>query len=181
MRALTFAIALALAAPAVAAEPAKPAPKPAAKPATKPAAKPAAFDARDPAALIGLLGTMDAKGVVAAAGQGVVVLDIVTPGGKFGAQYVDCDANGKVCGMLAFSTAFERRGPTLDQINVFNRTQVACRGYLTDDGRSNVMYGLLLTPKMTSAEMKQHLGVWQGCLATFGRFNRDAEGYLAGN
>ena len=43
------------------------------------------------------------------------------------------------------------------------------------------MYGLLLGQRMTSAEMKQHLGVWQGCLATFGRFNRDAEGYLAGN
>lgn len=175
MRALPLALALALIAPAgQAAAPAKPAARPA-------AAKPApAFDARDPAALIGLLAGMDAKAEVAASGAGVVVLNVATPGGRFGAQYVDCDGNGKACGLLAFSTAFERRGPTLDQINVFNRTQVACRGYLTDDGRSNVMYGLLLTPKMTSAEMKQHLGVWQGCLATFGRFNRDPQGFVIG-
>ena len=133
----------------------------------------------DPAALVGLLATMDAKANVLGANNGVVVLDIATPGGKFGAQFVDCDANGKACGMVAFSTAFERRGANLAQINVFNRSQVACRGYLTDDGRPNVMYPVLLTARMTAAEMKQHLGVWQGCLATFGRFTRDPQAILA--
>lgn len=176
MRAQSLALIIALAAaPALAAQSAKPAAKPAAKP------PPQAFDARNPAALVTLLASVDAKAAVAAAEKGVVALDIATPGGKFGAQYVDCDESGKACGMIAFSTAFERRGPTLSQINVFNRTQVACRGYLTEDGRSNVMYGLLLTPKMTAAEMKQHLGVWQGCLATFGRFNRDPQAFIAGN
>ena len=38
----------------------------------------------------------------------------------------------------------------------------------------------LLTQRMTPAEMKQHLGVWQGCLATFGRFNRDPQGFVIG-
>lgn len=171
MRALPLALALAVASPAMAAEPAKPTAKPAAA---------AAFDARDPAALVGLLASMDAKATIEAPDSGVVVLDIVTPGGKFGAQFVDCDAKGKACGMVAFSTAFERRGPTLQQINVFNRTQVACRGYLTDDGRSNVMYGALLTARMPAAEMKQHLGVWQGCLSSFGRFNRDPKAYAPG-
>lgn len=179
MRAIAVILALATASPALAAEPAKPAPKPAAKPAPKPAAG-GAFDARDPAAQVALLASMDAKATIAGSGNGVVVLDIATPGGKFGAQFVDCDAKGKACGMVAFSTAFDRRGPNLQQINVFNRTQVACRGYLTDDGRSNVMYGALLTARMSSAEMKQHLGVWQGCLSTFGRFNREPQAYAPG-
>lgn len=172
MRVLPLALALAVASPAVAAEPAKPPAKTAAN---------AAFDARDPAALVGLLAAMDAKATIAGSNDGVVVLDIATAGGKFGAQFVDCDAKGKACGMVAFSTAFERRGPSLQQINVFNRTQVACRGYLTDDGRSNVMYGALLTARMPAAEMKQHLGVWQGCLSTFGRFNREPQAFSAGN
>ena len=178
MRALAVLIALACAAPAFAAEPAKPAPKPAAKPAPKPAG--GAFDARDPAALIGLLASMDAKATVLGANDGVVVLDIATPGGRFGAQFVDCDAGGKACGMVAFSTAFDRRGANLQQINVFNRSQVACRGSLTDDGRANVMYGAMVTARTNAAEMKQHLGVWQGCLSTFGRFNREPQAFLPG-
>lgn len=178
MRALAVLIALACAAPAFAAEPAKPAPKPGAKPAPKPAG--GAFDARDPAALIGLLASMDAKAIVLGANDGVVVLDIATPGGRFGAQFVDCDAAGKACGMVAFSTAFDRRGANLAQINVFNRSQVACRGYLTDDGRANVMYGAMVTARTNAAEMKQHLGVWQGCLSTFGRFNREPQAFLPG-
>ena len=171
MRALAALLALALAAPALAAGPAKPSAKPAAS---------SAFDARDPAALVGLLATMDAKANVLGANNGVVVLDIATPGGKFGAQFVQCNEGGKACGAVAFSTAFERRGPNLQQINDFNRTQVACRGYLTEDGRSNVMYAAMLTSRLSAAEMKQHLGIWQGCLSTFGRFNRDPVAYLAG-
>ena len=173
MRILPLVLALAAASPAMAAD--KPAPKPAA---AKPAAS-AAFDARDPAALVGLLSSMDAKASVVSTDNGIVVVDIVTPGGKFGAQFVDCDAKGKACQAVAFSTAFERRGPTLPQINIFNRTQVACRGYLTEDGRSNVMYAAMLTSRLSAAEMKQHLGVWQSCLSTFGRFNRDPAGYMA--
>lgn len=175
MRALAVFLALAMAAPALAAEPAKPASKTEAKPAAS-----GAFDARDPAALIGLLASMDAKAAVMGANNGVVVLDIATPGGKFGAQFVDCDANGKACGMVAFSTAFERRGANLAQINVFNRSQIACRGYLTDDGRANVMYGAMLTARTNAAEMKQHLGLWQGCLSTFGRFNREPQAFPPG-
>lgn len=176
MRMLPLLLALAAAAPAMAAEPAKPAAKPAAaKPATG-----AAFDARDPAALTTLLAGMDAKASVVSSGKGVVVVDIATPAGKFGAQFVDCDAKGKACQAVAFSTAFEKRGANLAQINVFNRTQVACRGYLTDDGRPNVMYAAMLTSRLSAAEMKQHLGVWQSCLATFGRFTRDPQAYVNG-
>lgn len=165
MRVLSLVLALAAASPALAAD--------------KPAPAGPAFDARDPAALVGLLAGMDAKASVISTGRSMVVLDIVTPGGKFGAQFVDCDAKGKACQAVAFSTAFERRGPTLAQVNVFNRTQVACRGYLTDDGRTNVMYPVMLVSRLNAAEMKQHLGVWQGCLATFGKFNRDPQAYVA--
>lgn len=173
MRALFLVLALAAASPAMAADkPAKPA---AARPASA-----GAFDARDPAALVTLLAGMDATAKVISTEKGIVVIDIVTPGGKFGAQFVDCDAKGKACQALAFSTAFERRGPTLAQVNVFNRTQVACRGYLTDDGRTNVMYPVMLTSRLNGADMKQHLGVWQGCLASFGKFNRDPQAYVAG-
>ncbi|MBT9471205.1 MAG: hypothetical protein V4514_15345 [Pseudomonadota bacterium] len=172
MRLVIIALAIAASANAAFAAPAKPAPA---------AAKAATFDARDPKALVGLLNGMDAKAGVASSGKGMVVLDIATPGGKFGAQFVQCDETGKACGAVAFSTAFERRGPNLQQINDFNRTQVACRGYLTDDGRSNVMYAAMLTSRLSAAEMKQHLGIWQGCLATFGRFNRDPAAYFQGS
>lgn len=168
MRALVLALAVGAASTVALAAPAKP------------AAKAASFDARDPTALVGLLTSMDATASVASSGGGMVVLDIATPGGKFGAQFVQCNESGKACGAVAFSTAFERRGPNLQQINDFNRTQVACRGYLTEDGRSNVMYAAMLTSRLSAAEMKQHLGVWQGCLSTFGRFNRDPAAYLAG-
>ncbi|HVK42083.1 MAG TPA: hypothetical protein VM471_06365 [Phenylobacterium sp.] len=169
MRALVTTLAITAISTVAVAAPAKPAP-----------AKAASFDARDPTAVVGLLTGMDAKAAIVSTRAGMVVLDITTPGGKFGAQFVQCNESGKACGAVAFSTAFERRGPNLQQINDFNRTQVACRGYLTDDGRSNVMYAAMLTSRLSAAEMKQHLGVWQGCLSTFGRFNRDPIAFLAG-
>jgi len=144
-------------------------------------AKPASFDPTDPAGLMAVLASNDAKAQRIQGEGGVVVLNVETPGGKFGVQFVGCDANGKSCDMAAFSTAFQQRGATLAQINVFNRTQVACRGYQTEDGRSSVMYGLLLTPRLSQGDLKQHLGVWQGCLATFGRFNREPQAFLSSN
>lgn len=146
-----------------------------------PAVKAAAFDPTDPAGLMAVLSSNGASAQRVQGDGGVVVLNVETPGGKFGVQFVGCNDKGKACSMAAFSTAFERRGPTLAQINLFNRTQVACRGYLTEDGRSNVMYGLLLTARLSQADMKQHLGVWQGCLATFGRFNREPQSFVAGS
>jgi Putative bacterial sensory transduction regulator len=144
-------------------------------------AKPAQFDPADPAGLMAVLASNDAKAQRVQGAGGVVVLNVETPAGKFGVQFVGCDDNGKSCDMAAFSTAFQNRGPTLAQINTFNRSQVACRGYLTEDGRSSVMYGLLLTPRLSQADLKQHLGVWQSCLAIFGRFNRDPQSFLNSN
>lgn len=176
MRIAVLAALLALAAPPALAQP-----KPAAKaPAGKASAK-AAFDARNPASLISLLTAMDAKAERGPTGDGSVTLKVSTPGGGFGAQFVGCDAKGEACRGVAFSTAFERRGATLAQLNMFNRTQIACRGFLTDDGRSNVMYSAMLTSRLSAEDMRQHLGIWQGCLVTFNQFTADPVRFLAGS
>ena len=45
--------------------------------------------------------------------------------------------------------------------------------------KPHVMYSTILTPHDTQEEMRTHLGVWQGCLATFGAFLSDPAGFLA--
>jgi hypothetical protein len=170
---LTFSALLALAAGPAGAQ-TKPAPKPAAK-----AAPSGAFDARDPAALSQLLIGMKASVSGGRDEGGRPVLKVQTPGGGFGVQYVDCNPQGKACAALAFSTAFDQKTPTLAHLNAFNRRDIACRGYMTPDGRPNVMYSTILTPRMTAADMNLHLGVWQGCLGAFGQFARDPAGFMA--
>lgn len=187
MRSLLILALLALAAPAGAqTTPTKPAaakpaaPKPAtSKPAAPKAAPKIAFDARDPDALINLLSTMQARASVKAKTANSVSLDVKTPGGGFGAQFVDCDATGKGCQGLAFSTAFERTGVTLAHVNIFNRTQIACRAYLGDDNRPNVMYSAMITSRLSADEMKQHIGVWQGCLSIFNEFTADPVRFIS--
>lgn len=173
-------IALLAALLALAGSPALAQSKPAGKAAPKAPAK-ASFDARNPASLISLLTAMDAKAERGPTGDGSVTLKVSTPGGGFGAQFVGCDAKGEACRGVAFSTAFERRGATLAQLNMFNRTQIACRGFLTDDGRSNVMYSAMLTSRLSAEDMRQHLGIWQGCLVTFNQFTADPVRFLAGS
>lgn len=191
MRPLVTALAaLALASSAQAADaPAKPAAKPAAPAAAKPApTKPGAgapplkianFDARDPASIVALVAALGAKATITKNQDGQVFLTIATPGGDFGAQMIGCDDKGKACHAMAMFTAFERKGPTLAQINDFNRAQMSCRGILTPDGRPSVMYSTLLTLRATAEEMRQHMGVWQGCLNGFAEFARDPEAYLS--
>jgi hypothetical protein len=175
MRTIAFALVLAAAATSAFAAPEAPA-----KPAQpKAAAAKAVFDPRDPTAIVQLLASMDAKAAVTKAGEGLVTMTVTTPGGGFGLQFVSCDAKGKSCGGLVFSTAFDRKAPTLSQINVFNRSQFACRGFLSDDGKANVMYPVMLTLRMNAAEVTQHVGVWQGCLGSFGAFLKDPTVFLA--
>ena len=158
-------------------------PPPAAKAVTAkaPAGKPGPFDARDPASLVAFLKTTGATAEVAASRPDKVALAVTTPGGVFAAQYVDCDAKGKACKALAFTSIFERRQASLGDINAFNRTQVLCRGYLGTDGRPSVAYSTLVNLRMTTDEMRLHISAWQGCLASFGEFTRDPTGYLARN
>lgn len=171
---LGLAVLAALAGPAPAA-PAKPQPKPAA--AAKPA--PPAFDARDPASLIALLGTMQAKAEVARKSEDSVYLNVVTPAFGFGAQYVGCNPQGKGCQGLAFSTAADKKTATLVQLNNFNQTSITCRVFQDKGGKSHVSYSTLLSSRDSRDEMRMHVGAWQGCLTSFGQFLNDPNGYLA--
>jgi hypothetical protein len=186
MRAILTALALAAASQAVAAPAATPAAKPAAtKPAPKTApaktpalAKAATFDSSDPASMIAFLGGTGAKASVASTADDAVFLKVETPGGAFGIQYVGCNPQGKACKALVFSTAFARSTANVVQINGFNRIQVSCRGFLAEDNKPNVAYSTLADPRMTADQMKLHVGVWQGCLANFGEFSKDPNGFL---
>jgi len=162
----------------------KPAPSKAETP-KPPTSKPAAsapqgpFDARDPASLIALLGSMDATATVAERTDTDVKLAVKTPNFSFGAQFVDCAASGKGCQGLAFSTASQEQHATLAQINAFNQTSVTCRAFQDKASKPHVVYATILSPTDTREEMRTHLGVWQGCLASFGAFLQDPNGYLA--
>lgn len=157
----TVPLAVALAALAVAAQAATP-------------AKPL-FDVRDPAALVTLLKSMNAKAEIAKTAGTEVFVNVETPGGDFGAQYVDCDSKGKACHALIFTTAFSAKGVSVAEMNSFNKGQVACRGFIADDGKPNVAYATLVNLRMTADEVKQHIGVWQGCLGSFAEFTKGAE------
>lgn len=170
MRLILLTCALALAAGPAAAQ---------AKKAPPPKAAPAAFDARDPNALADLLTEMKATVARAKDPSGRPNLKVTTPGGGFGVQYVDCNPQGKACAALAFSTGFDRKGATLAHLNAFNRRDIACRAYMTPDGKPNVMYSTILTQRMTAADLNLHLGVWQGCLGAFSQFTRDPAGFMA--
>jgi hypothetical protein len=41
------------------------------------------------------------------------------------------------------------------------------------------MYPVLVNARMTADETRQHLGVWQGCLASFSEFTRDPVAFLS--
>ncbi len=137
------------------------------------------LDARSPASLIALLGTMNAKAEITRQDADQIFLVISTSGGKFGAQMVNCDASGATCQGLALFSTFDLKGPNLAEINDFNRSQLACRGILTPEGKPSVMYSTLLNGRMTREDMQTHIGVWQGCLASFGEFTRDPIAFLS--
>lgn len=166
---ILVALALLAAGSAVAAE----------KPAKPAAAAPTTADGRDPAALAAALTGLGAKVEFAKSPPaGKVQADVQTPGGGFGLQFVDCDAKGKACRAVVFTTAFDRKGATLTQVNGFNRMAVVCRGFLGEDNRPNLAYATLLLPRMSADDLKQHVGVWQGCLSDFAAFTADPTAYL---
>lgn len=144
---------------------------------TKPA--PARFDARDPASLIALLATTDAKAEVTNKTNEEVRLSVATAGLAFGAQFAGCDASGKACKALAFNAAAEKKSATLAQVNNFNQTSMLCRAYQDKSGKMNIVYATLLGATDTRDDMKMHIGAWQTCLGAFGQFLQDPTGYLA--
>ena len=186
--------ALAVASDAQAAAPvAKPAAKPAApakaapaklapaKPGAPPSLKIANFDARNSDSLVALFAALGAKASVVRNQDSQVYLSVNTPGGDFGVQMIGCDAAGKGCQALALFTAFDTKGKdvSLAQINDYNRAQLACRGLMSPDGKPSVMYPVLLNARIPPDEMRQHMGVWQGCLTGYNEFTRDPVAYLS--
>ncbi|WP_397393355.1 hypothetical protein [Phenylobacterium sp.] len=175
------AMALVGSAPALAAAPA-PSPKSAtAKPAAPKSAapKPATFDARRPADFIALLSGMEASTEIARREEGQVFMKVTTPGGGFGAQMVGCNEAFTSCKAIAFYTAFARKGVNMVQINDYNRSQLTCRGVMAPSGEPSVMYAVLLNGRQTRDEMREHIGVWQGCLSGFGEFIQDPISFLS--
>jgi hypothetical protein len=151
--------------------------KPAAKP--PPAAPQGPFNSRDPASLTALLATMQAKAQVVRTTEDGVELTVATPTFSFGVQYVDCGPGKNACKALAFSTASETQRANLAQLNAFNQSSISCRAFQDAVGKPHVMYSTLLFAADTRETMRAHLGVWQGCLASFGGFLSDPNGYLA--
>jgi hypothetical protein len=153
------------------------APKPAAPKA--PAKPQGPFNARDPASLIAFLTSLDAKAQVARTTDDGVELTVTTPAYSFGAQFVGCGQAKTGCQALAFSTASEKQRANLAQLNAFNQTSISCRVFQDNAGKPHVMYSTLVSGADTRETMRTHLGVWQGCLASFGAFLSDPTGYLA--
>lgn len=156
--------------------------KPASKAAPKAAPKAAAqgrFDARDPATLVAQLATTDAKAEIIRKTDQEVFLNVATSALAFGAQFAGCDAGGKACKALAFFTAADKRTASLAQVNSFNQTSLICRAYQDKTGKLNVMYATLLGAADTRDELRSHIVAWQTCLASFGQFLQDPNGYLA--
>lgn len=154
---------------------------PAAKPAPPKAAAPkaAAFDARKPADVISVLGSMEAKAEIVRQDQGQIFMKVTTPGGGFGAQMVGCGEAFASCRAIALFSAFSRKGVNMAQINDYNRSQLTCRGIMTPSGEPSVMYAVLVNGRMTREELREHVGVWQGCLGGFGEFIQDPIGFLS--
>jgi hypothetical protein len=168
------AILTSAAAPASKAPPAK---APPARPA--PAATAAAFNAQDPASLIALLATLDAKAEIAGRDGDAVQLKVTSPAGGFTVQFAGCNAQGKACSAAQFDAAAERTAPTLAQVNGFNQSSLTCRITQDRSGKPHILYSTLLFAGDTRQEGLTQIAAWRGCLADFGAFLKDPPGYLA--
>ncbi|MET0275191.1 MAG: hypothetical protein ABW360_19560 [Phenylobacterium sp.] len=160
----------------------KPAPKAsaprAAAPKAAPAAKAAPFDATDPASLITLLASLDAKAEVAGKQSDGVLLKVTSPAGGFQAAYGGCNAQGRACAALQFD-ASAQRGVTISQINDFNQSSLSCRIFQDRTGKPHVLYSTLVFASDSRQEMLTQIAAWRGCLGDFGAFLKDPPGYLA--
>jgi hypothetical protein len=178
-----LAAALLTAAAAPAAKPTAPKPAPPKPVAAKPAApKPASqgpFDARDPASLVALLVTLDAKGEVVEKQSDGVLIKVTSPAGAFQVQFAGCNAQGRACSALQFDAAAQQQAATVSQINDFNQSSLSCRIFQDRAGKPHVLYSALVFSADTRQEMLTHVAAWRGCLADFGAFLKDPPGYLA--
>lgn len=147
-----------------------------------PAAKPAptgAFDARNPSNLIEVLAAADAKAEIVKAEAGGVILKVTSPAGAFQAQFAGCDEHGRACAALQFDAASEKRTATLAEINRFNQSSLTCRMIQDQTGKPHVLYSTLVFAADSRAETVGQIDAWRGCIAAFGDFIKDPNGYLA--
>lgn len=149
------------------------------KPAATPAKPAAAFDARNPASLVPLLADLGAKAEIVRNEDDAVFLRVTTPAYGFNVQFAGCDQSHKACKAVLFSAPATKGAASLAQLNRFNQTAIACRGYQDQAGQMRALYDTLLFARDGREEMTGHLGAWQGCLAAFGEFLDDPNGYLA--
>lgn len=146
----------------------------------KPASGAEMADPQNPDSLIALLAAMDAKAETSRRDGDSVNLRVTTANLGFGVQFAGCDEHGRKCRAMAFSTVFgSARTPTLAQTNGFNQTSLTCRAWQDAAAKPNVMYTALISPRATPEDMRNHIGAWQGCLATFAEFLADPVRYLA--
>jgi hypothetical protein len=159
-------------------KPKTPAPAPKAA-AARPAVRPAAFDARDPASLVALLISLEAKAEIAGKSDDGVLLKVTSPAGAFQGQFAGCNAQGRACAAVQFEAPAAQRTATLAEINGFNQSSLTCRIFQDRAGKPHMLYSTLLFAGDTRQEMLAQVGAWQGCLANFGAFLNDPAGYLA--
>jgi hypothetical protein len=165
-----------------AAAPKHPARKPPASPASRPppAVTPGAarIDARDPAAMIALLGAAGAKAQVARKEPDAILLAVTSTMANFSVQYAQCDAQGRSC-KAALLDSQAAGAPTLAQINDFNQASAMCRGYLDKAGKAHVVMSMLLFADQPRDNLVTAMAAWQGCLADFASFAKDPVSFLA--
>jgi hypothetical protein len=171
------AAAAALMAFAPAKKPAKPAPP--APAATLAPPKAAAAEARDPEAWTALLAAMGAQAQFADRQADAVKLKVVSPAGDFEMQFGGCQGTPRRCAGVLFDAADAKHAPTPFQVNRFNQASFACRMTLGASNYPHVLYSSLLFPSQTRDDMGAVLAGWQGCIADFGAFLKDPDGYLA--
>ncbi|MDP1874919.1 YbjN domain-containing protein [Phenylobacterium sp.] len=133
--------------------------------------------ARDPSTLIAVLAGMGARGEMEGREGGQVRLNVVTPGGIFGAEFIGCDEAGRACRALGFSASVEKRALTLEHLNAFNSRDILCRTVMRGD-QADIRYGLLLADSQTEGDLRDQVAVWQRCLGAFAGLANDPEAFL---
>lgn len=133
--------------------------------------------ARDPSTLIAVLDAMGARGEMDGRDGGQVRLNVVTPGGIFGAEFIGCDEAGQACRALGFTASVDKRAMTLEHLNAFNSRDMLCRAVMRGE-QADIRYGLLLADTQTEGDLREHVAVWQRCLGAFAGLANDPEGFL---
>lgn len=133
--------------------------------------------ARDPSTLIAVLAGMGARGEMQSRQGGLVRLNVITPGGIFGAEFIGCDEAGRACRVLGFSARVEKRAMTLEHLNAFSSRDILCR-VIARGEQVEIRYGLLLADSQTEADLRDQIAVWQRCLGSFAVLANDPDGFL---